>query len=182
MKLNHAAKRLLEHVQIGKPQLVDVAKPAVHTLAQAGLVEYEAWPHDPLMVLVWAASLTGNLYTKPKPVCPKGKGASRPVENTKPQTSQQEQTMATITLGVESMDVGKLGAKMTGVSIRAEVPNSALPAFLELVSNLTQPVKARVDPEGCWPRHTCTCHDNDEDKRPPYVGKPDNAFAPMDTE
>ena len=32
------------------------------------------------------------------------------------------------------------------------------------------------------PQHVCTCHVSDEDKRPLYVGKPGNAFAPMDVE
>ena len=64
--------------------------------------------------------------------------------------------MATITLDIETMNVDNLGAKMQGVIIRAEVPDSDLPAFLTLVSNLTTNKES----------HVCKCEVSNGDKRP----------------
>ena len=68
----------------------------------------------------------------------------------------KENTMATITLDIETMNVDSLGAKMQGVIIRAEVPNSDLPAFLTLVSKLTTNKES----------HVCKCEASNGDKRP----------------
>ena len=64
--------------------------------------------------------------------------------------------MATITLDIETMNVDNLGAKMQGVIIRAEVPDSDLPAFLTLVSKLTTNKES----------HVCKCEASNGDKRP----------------
>ena len=69
---------------------------------------------------------------------------------------KKETTMATITLDIETMNVDSLGAKMQGVIIRAEVPDSDLPAFLTLASKLTTNKES----------HVCKCEVSNGDKRP----------------
>ena len=87
----------------------------------------------------------------------------------------KENTMATITLDIETMNVDSLGAKMQGVIIRAEVPDSNLPAFLTLVSKLTTNKES----------HVCKCEASNGDKRPGTAAtyssrgkRSGNAFAP----
>ena len=206
MKLSHAAKRLLARLQnVDSPQVVDATEPAVHTLAKAGLVEYEAHYH-PDLILAWAAPLTDSLHTKPKSApakCDKEEYLRRIVESTRREQDApndmldticqleqeadertqivgelyrerdqakaeynllasrnnnpvKENTMATITLDIETMNVDSLGAKMQGVIIRAEVPDSDLPAFLTLVSKLTTNKES----------HVCKCEVSNGDKRP----------------
>ena len=168
MKFNRTTRRLLEYLQkANRPKVIDIIE-SVHILAQAGLVEYEAYQAWPDMVLAWAAPLTDE-YTWL---------ASRKQNPTK------EQTMATITLDIETMNVDSLGAKMQGVIIRAEVPDSDLPAFLTLVSKLATNKES----------HVCKCEASNGDKRPGTAatyhgrgkerGTPDkpNAFTPMDVD
>ena len=104
---------------------------------------------------------------------------------------KKETTMATITLDIETMNVDSLGAKMQGVIIRAEVPDSDLPAFLTLVSKLTT---NRDLTERRKESHVCKCEASNGDKRPGTAatyhgrgrerGTPDkpNAFAPVDVD
>ena len=214
MKFNRTTRRLLEYLQkANRPKVIDIIE-SVHILAQAGLVEYEAYQVWPDMVLAWAAPLTDSLHTKPKSApakCDKEEYLRRIVEgfDCKEKSTRREQdapkdmldticqleqeadeltqlvgelyrepvikakaeytwlasrnnnpvkenTMATITLDIETMNVDSLGAKMQGVIIRAEVPDSDLPAFLTLVSKLTTNKES----------HVCKCEASNGDKRP----------------
>ena len=213
MKFNRTTRRLLEYLQkANRPKVIDIIE-SVHILAQAGLVEYEAYQVWPDMVLAWAAPLTDSLHTKPKSAparCDKEEYLRHVVESTRREQDapndmldticqleqeadeltqlvgelyrerdqakaeytwlasrnnnpvrdlterRKENTMATITLDIETMNVDSLGAKMQGVIIRAEVPNSDLPAFLTLVSKLTTNKES----------HVCKCEASNGDKRP----------------
>ena len=206
MKFNRTTRRLLEYLQkANRPKVIDIIE-SVHILAQAGLIEYEAYQVWPDMVLAWAAPLTDSLHTKPKSApakCDKEEYLRRIVESTRREQDApndmldticqleqeadeltqlvgelyrerdqakaeynrlasrnnnpvKENTMATITLDIETMNVDSLGAKMQGVIIRAEVPNSDLPAFLTLVSKLTTNKES----------HVCKCEVSNGDKRP----------------
>ena len=51
MKFNRTTRRLLERLQKADgPQVIDITE-SVHILAQAGLVEYEAYTYWPNVVL-----------------------------------------------------------------------------------------------------------------------------------
>lgn len=63
MKLDRNTRRLLTHLQkVGVPQVTDIPE-AIHILAQAGLIEYEAYKCFPDMVRAWAVPLTGEVDT-----------------------------------------------------------------------------------------------------------------------
>lgn len=63
MKLDRNTRRLLTHLQeAGVPQVTDIPE-AIHILAQAGLIEYEAYKCFPDMVRAWAVPLTGEVDT-----------------------------------------------------------------------------------------------------------------------
>ena len=65
MTFNRVTRRLLTRLQkADRPQVVDITE-SVHILAQAGLVEYEAYQTWPDMVLAWATPLTGEFDVKP---------------------------------------------------------------------------------------------------------------------
>ena len=101
---------------------------------------------------------------------------------------KKENNMAKFNLDVQNVTLG--GAVVVGSAIiNVEVSDDL---FTACVNNLTKLTEIMFSP----PKSTCTCHVNDEDKRP-YSGKmsgkkdtylsrkppkPDNAFAPMDTE
>ena len=86
MKFNRTTRRLLEYLQkANRPKVIDIIE-SVHILAQAGLVEYEAYQVWPDMVLAWAAPLTDSLHTKPKSApakCDKEEYLRRIVESTR---------------------------------------------------------------------------------------------------
>ena len=96
----------------------------------------------------------------------------------------KENNMAKFNLDVQNVTLG--GAVVVGSAIiNVEVSDDL---FTACVNNLTKLTEIMFSP----PKSTCTCHVNDEDKRP-YGGKkdaylsrkptkPDNAFAPMATE
>ena len=88
--------------------------------------------------------------------------------------SVKENNMAKFNLDIKNVTLG--GNVVVGDAIiNLEVPDDL---FTACVNNLTKLTEIMFSP----PKSTCTCHVNDEDKRPPYVGKPDNSFAPMDVE
>ena len=63
MKLDRNTRRLLTHLQkVGVPQVTDITE-SLHILAQAGLIEYEAYKCVPDMVRAWAVLHTGEVDT-----------------------------------------------------------------------------------------------------------------------
>ena len=137
--MNRSERRIFEQVRKCFPRKRQyVLREAIHTLAQQGIIEYEAAQAS-------HAKSTVNVWLVQEPFC-----------NDNHNNCKKETPMATITLDMESMSVDTLGAKMQGVVIRAEVPDSDLPDFLTLVSKLT----TNKEP------HVCKCEASNGDKRP----------------
>ena len=86
--------------------------------------------------------------------------------------------MANLDITVDELSAGDMCARGVSIIINGISAEDATRVSLRFLSAI-DPMEAD-DP--ATPQHVCTCHANDEDKRPPYVGKPDNSFAPMDTE
>ena len=102
--------------------------------------------------------------------------------------STKENNMAKLDITVDELGAGDMAVRGVSIVIDGISAEDAARVSLRLLSAI-DPMEAD-DPE--TPQHVCTCHVNDEDKRP-YSGKkdvypsrkppkPDNAFAPMDTE
>lgn len=98
----------------------------------------------------------------------------------------KENNMAKFNLDIKNVTLGS-NVVVGDAVISVEVPDDL---FTTCVNNLTKLTEIMCSP----PKSTCTCHANDEDKRPPEnkirvmhhpgktAGKRDNPFAPMDVE
>ena len=90
----------------------------------------------------------------------------------------KESNMAKLDITLDELTAGDMTARGVSIVIDGISAEDAARVSLRLLSAI-DPMEAD-DFE--TPQHVCTCHVSDEDKRPPYVGKPGNAFAPMDVE
>ena len=181
--MNRSERRIFTQVRECFPRKRQcVLREAIHTLAQQGIIEYEAAQafHAKSTVNVWLAqesvySERDSLYREILTLRAELDRVHDERSSDNHSNCKKEIPMATITLDMESMCVDTLGAKMQGVVIRAEVPDSDLPAFFTLVSKL---------PTNKEP-HVCKCEASNGDKRPGTAatyssrGKQSgNAFAP----
>ena len=100
--------------------------------------------------------------------------------------------MAKLDITMDELGAGDMCARGVSIIIDGISAEDAARVSLRFLSAI-DPMEAD---DAATPQHVCTCHVNDEDKRP-YGGKmsgkkdaylsrkppkPDNAFTPMDTE
>ena len=163
MKLDRASRRLLERLQkAGGPQVMAITE-SIHILAQAGLIEYEAYQDWPNVVLAWA--VVHDEYTWL---------ASRKQKTYK----GKEQTMAKVSIDVQDVTLGG-GVVVGSAIISVEVPDDALAILATTYERCLPLIFSRA--AHTTYEHVCKCEASNGDKRP-GTRERSNAYAPMDVD